>query len=1022
MADTDLPRDAAKILQQLADATRYSRKEYAVTADQIRILAKAFNQMQSAATSASQDVADAAKNINDAFQKPTETLVSFTNTGLSAGKDLQSLFAAIASTVLDAPVKKLNDELSKEQKILADIEKAHNEIIDQSKNDIGASEDAIKLLKDKITEEERLCGKKTKCNESMLASYKSELRNQQTLLKHKNDAVNKAKEQAKIDIDSQNNKIKSIQDQIVKFEEIKDIAKEIFYIFSDAFDRFVKLDKAAEDFRKSTRLMRDQMVEIEKAALNVNQELISQGVTIENAYDSAKALTESFSNSYTITQEQIKAVAQLNANLGVTESNAAGFLQRMESAGGLTSKQAIGMAGLAANAAKAAGVPLDKVMHDVANASDTTLSMMKGNVRQMTLAAIQAQRLGVSLEKAANSARGLLNFQESVDAEMEASVLLGRNLNLNYARQLSFAGDVAGAQKEILNQVRSIGDFTKMNVFQQEALAKATGYSVAELTSMLKNEEKLSKLRPEQRKAYEDATKSLKEQNEETGEQLLQQAQMQGAMSQLSNTFKSFKQILADILTPVVMVAVKLLIPTLKLALFIFNAILIPVKILSKALYAMWQPIEPLVQSVSDVFDYMNASVEKLVQDGVDLGVILLKISAPIRLMFYLFTGIGQAVTIVGDKIYKLGTLIRSAGGKFNAIFNAIGNVVTFIGKQINMIGKTGNILTPIFAATAKVFQFISNIAGSILVPIRGIVTAFGSAGGMVARFASGFGAVGRIVGLLGVAGKAIPIVGWIITGLQAVLGLFSRLMKGMNFFQALGETLYEVVVEPFVMLFDLLGKIPVIGEFFKMITTVFTTLKPVVTSVFSSIWTEVKSFFSNITENFKSMFTGGDGLISKLIGFMTFIPKLVIGAVMWYVTTVPKLLFGGILNAITTISTVIWDTLTGVFTKIKEWFSNFNLMGGLFGGITSVGGGLLSGLFSGITSAASGATSIFSSNTAEGKPEITTTPESSGNIINAIQETNRKLDMLITMMANGGIAVNLDGRKVSEQLAIASS
>lgn len=973
MADTDLPRDAAKILQQLADATRYSRKEYTVTADQIRILAKAFNQMQSAATSASQDVVDAAKNINDAFQKPTETLVSFTSTGLSAGKDLQSLFAAIASMVLDAPVKKLNDELSKEQKILADIEKAHNEIIDQSKNDIGSSEDAIKLLKDKITEEERLCGKKTKCNESMLASYKSELRNQQTLLKHKNDAVNKAKEQAKIDIDSQNNKIKSIQDQIVKFGEIKEIAKKVLEIFSDAFDRFVELDTAAVKFRESTKLMRDQMVEIEKSALNINQELISQGVTIEKAYDSARALTDAFSNSYTITQEQIKAVAQLNVNLGVTEANAAGFLQRMESAGGLTSKQAIGMAGLAANAAKAAGVPLDKVMHDVANASDTTLSMMKGNVRQMTLAAIQAQRLGVSLEKAANSARGLLNFQESVDAEMEASVLLGRNLNLNYARQLSFAGDVAGAQKEILNQVRSIGDFTKMNVFQQEALAKATGYSVAELTSMLKNEEKLSKLKPEQLKAYEDATKSLKEQNEETGEQLLQQAQMQGAMSQLSNTFKSFKQILADILTPVVMVAVKLLIPTLKLALFIFNAILIPVKILSKALYAMWQPIEPLVQSVSDVFDYMNANVEKIVQHFTSFGVVALKI---------------------------------------NSIIMSIGMI----------FGRYWSPIEMIFTRISSVFGVIENTATRLLGPVRGIVTAFGSAGGAVSRFAAGFGAVGRIVGLLGVAGKAIPIVGWIITGLQAVWGLFSRLMKGMNFFQALGETLYEVVVEPFVMLFDLLGKIPFIGGFFKMIVTFFTTLKSVVTSVFSSIWTEVKSFFSNITENFKSMFTGGDGLISKLIGFMTFIPKLVIGAVMWYVTTVPKLLFGGILSAITTISTVIWDTLTGVFTKLKEWFSNFNLIGGLFSGITSVGGGLLSGLFSGIASAASGATSIFSSNTAEGKPEITTTPESSGNIINAIQETNRKLDMLITMMANGGIAVNLDGRKVSEQLAIASS
>ena len=42
--------------------------------------------------------------------------------------------------------------------------------------------------------------------------------------------------------------------------------------------------------------------------------------------------------------------------------------------------------------------------------------------------------------------------------------------------------------------------------------------------------------------------------------------------------------------------------------------------------------------------------------------------------------------------------------------------------------------------------------------------------------------------------------------------------------------------------------------------------------------------------------------------------------------------------------------------------------------------------------------------------------------MISAIKETNQKLDTLIGLMMSGGIAVNLDGRKVSEQLAIASS
>jgi hypothetical protein len=46
----------------------------------------------------------------------------------------------------------------------------------------------------------------------------------------------------------------------------------------------------------------------------------------------------------------------------------------------------------------------------------------------------------------------------------------------------------------------------------------------------------------------------------------------------------------------------------------------------------------------------------------------------------------------------------------------------------------------------------------------------------------------------------------------------------------------------------------------------------------------------------------------------------------------------------------------------------------------------------------------------------------SQSDTIAAIEQTNQKLDTLISLMMNGGIAVNLDGRKVSEQLAIASS
>jgi hypothetical protein len=1062
MADTDLPKDAAKILQQLADASRYSGKSVELTSDKIKTLARAFNQMQDAAASAGKDMTDVAKNIQDAFNDASGTLVNFTKTGISEGYQLQSMFAAIAAMMIDTPVKKLNDQLKEEQKILDDLTKNQNKLLDDAQKEKTLSEDTIKGLKDKIAQEEKYCKKRTSCDESTISSLNTQLKKEEDLLKHKDDVVVKLKDQVHIDEESikqQKDKIKKLQDQAGKLENIKKIAKDVLLVFTDAFDRFVELDKAAESFRNNTKLMRDQMVEIEKSALNVNQELVSQGVTIDKAYQSAQSLVNAFSNAYTVTQSQIKAVSQLNANLGVTEDNAAGFLQKMESVGGLTTQQSIGMAGLAAGAAKAAGVPLDKVMHDVANASDTTLATMKGNVRQMTMAAIQAQRLGVNLEKSAAAARGLLNFQDSIDAEMEASVLLGRSLNLNYARQLSFVGDVAGAQKEILNQVRSVGDFTKMNVFQQEALAKATGYSVSELTTMLKNEERLSKLKPEQKKAYEDATKSLKEQNEETGEQLLQQAQMQSAMNQLSNTFKSFRQILADILTPVVNVAVKLLIPVLKLALVIFNALLIPVKILSKALYAMFEPIEPIVQKISDAFDGTNAYIEKIVQGAIDLGVILIKMSLPIKLVFSMFSSIGNVVMSIGRYVAIMGADFQRFGG----ILKPIGDVFIFIARQIREFGKTGDILVPIFNTTAKIFSRINAFATGLLRPISGIISAFGSASGMVGKFAAGFGSIGRVVGLLGVAGRAIPFVGQLLTIIQAVWGFFSRIMKGMGIFEALGETLYDVFIGPFEMLFELLGKIPVIGGVFQQISKIFPIIKTVITQVFAifqtgwnsikdlfsgknilpsllnigksfltsmllvptlilklvslvfpKAWSAIKDFFSDVVDKIKGLFSGGGGIgefiinaVKNVFSVVTMIPMLMIRGFIWYIKTVPMM---------------IWDAVTGIFSKIKEWLSTFDVFGGIFKGLSSIGGGLVSGVTDKISSIGNVVGSVFSETEKETPNTTVTKTETSSDVIAAIQETNRKMDALITLMSNGGISVYLDGRKVSEQLAYASS
>jgi hypothetical protein len=964
MADDTIDQ-ARKIQEQLNETIRKGGKNATLTADQIRILTKGIGKLSDQAASATKSFSSfesSLEDVNTAFANPANTFQKMMDKGVESGEDLLKTFGAIAGLVFDGAINNANKALDKEKAILADLEKARQK-------EITIGEDSVKNLEEKLKKEKDFCDKVTKCDDSKIKSLEDQI-------KKESEKVTKQKEGGSLDdeaIKDQTKKIEKAEEFLKKQKAIAEVVKEFIASFGEAFDRFVKLDQAAADFRKELGLGRDIARGLEQTALQLNQQFVSLGVTIEGAYKSLKAIGSEFGTALLINKELAQTTALLAANYGVSEGNAAGFLQKMSSIGGMTDKQASAMAGFTANLANAAGVNLDEVMRDVANASDDTVTLMRGNVKQMTMAAIQAKQMGVSLDKSASSAKGLLNFTQSVSDEMEASVLLGKNLNLNAARQLSFQGDVAGAQKEILNQVRQMGDFNKMNVFQQEALAKATGYSAVELTKMLKNEEKLAQLSDKEKASYEKALEAMKEQNEETGKDLLMKTQMQSAMAQLSNTFQSFKQILADILTPVVNVAVKLLVPALKIALVVFNLLLVPIKVLANALYKMWEPIEPLVQSFSDSLDGANKFIEEIVQKGIDFGVVFLKINSSIML--------------------------------FGAMFKTFLNPIELVFKGIGGI-----------------FSMINSGASRLLSPISGIINAFGSASGVVGKFASGFGNVTKVVGILGTAGKAIPVVGTVITVLQAVWGLFSRISNGMGIFDALGEVLYDVFVGPFELLVDLLSKIPVIGKLFEDIKPVFGMIKSGFSSVFgfiqeifdggfSGLWDKIvngaKSFVSMIGSllligiksfgqllynlfiqpwvsawNFisdlfvgKSNSTLGDGIIKGLIG---------VGSAILSIFTSPfEFIFGMIMKGFASIGAFIQNVLS----------VPFKIVGKLIGVDT---GGIGTGA------------------------EAVASPQS--DMIAAIEQTNQKLDTLISLMMNGGIAVNLDGRKVSEQLAIASS
>jgi len=455
---------------------------------------------------------------------------------------------------------------------------------------------------------------------------------------------------------------------------------------------------------------------------------------------------------------------------------------------------------------------------------------------------------------------------------------------------------------------------------------------------------------------------------------------MQGAMTQLSNTMKGFKQILADILTPVVNVLAKVLVPILKLALVLFNLILIPAKIFVNALSKIFEFAEPGLQFISDSLDKLNSYMETLVQAGTDFGVVVMKIDAVLKSVLTLF------------------------GSKFS-------------------------IVKSVFSATEKIFEVVGNKATALvskaITPLSTFFSKFGTIGakitGLLGKMSTFGGAFGRITSVLGIAGKTVPVIGWIITGLQAIWGLWTRLSSGMNIFQALGETLYDVLVGPFEMLVDLLAKIPVIGKLFEAIKPVFGMIKSGFSSVFGFIQEMFDGGFSGLWDK---IVNGAKSFVS-MIGSALLIGIKLLGDTLYTVFIQPWVdvwnfvsdLFVGKSNS--TLGDGIIKGLIGVGSAILKIFvSPFEAIFDLIiKGFTSIGS-LIQTVFSAPFKIIGKLVGVDTGGIGEGAGE--TGPSS--DVIDAIERTNQKLDTLISLMMNGGIAVNLDGRKVSEQLAIASS
>ena len=404
----------------------------------------------------------------------------------------------------DKEVKRQEDIANADARIdglrrdLANQEEVRNATMSSTQRKI--EERAVRAIKTQIKEESeliRVIEGGAKNNERIITRKTQELEKVNEILEahkgiqHQYEEEIKANEILLDQVKKQNLQYRLTKGGIEGLADgLKDI-KNLFGPFTAIFEFIKKIAFAASD--QVVRIQKGLVASKEEAyALRqgFNDAAVASGEISVNTERMIAANTElgkqlgfnsRFSNDMNI------QFIKLTKQLGISEE-AAGGLAKLTKANGLEFKDVKNTVYQTTQALSSQnGIQIDQreVMEEVGKITGQTLAMLKGNPKALTEAVVQAKLLGTTLESAKKSGAALLDFESSIENELQAELITGRQFNLERARTAALTGDLTTEMKELANQGIDFNNYSNMNVIAQQKIADMMGKTTDELTDQL---------------------------------------------------------------------------------------------------------------------------------------------------------------------------------------------------------------------------------------------------------------------------------------------------------------------------------------------------------------------------------------------------------------------------------------------------------------------------------------------------------------------------------------------------------
>ncbi len=265
-------------------------------------------------------------------------------------------------------------------------------------------------------------------------------------------------------------------------------------------DAFKHIDADTSSIAKNMNMSYNEALKVTKEMKTQAAESNDVFVTTAGMVETMGAVNAAMGTSVQLSQQQATEFTSMREQAGFTNEELLG-IQALSTTTGKGMKEITGeFMAQARLKSQELGVALNEkdLLKEIQNVSAATTLSFGKNPALIAEAVAATKALGLEMGQVESIADSLLDFESSIANELEAELLLNKNLNLEKARQAALDNDLATLAEEINNQIGSSADFAEMNRIQQEAAAKAVGMNREELANMLFTQEQLVGLSAEE--------------------------------------------------------------------------------------------------------------------------------------------------------------------------------------------------------------------------------------------------------------------------------------------------------------------------------------------------------------------------------------------------------------------------------------------------------------------------------------------------------------------------------------------